>query len=125
MKYLNENRVEMSQAEYDVQVADGKRFAATKLPETIDGKIIRHPALKQFTADQETLRDSEEAQNAIDNPHPPPSKEEMLWSKAMKASDNILPRWGEDILDGMDKSGVAQILLDRLQSKKDLRATKP
>jgi len=47
------------------------------------------------------------------------------WKVEMARSDGILPRWGEDILDGMDKSGVAQITLDRLQTKKDLRATKP
>jgi len=47
------------------------------------------------------------------------------WTHAMVMSDGKLPRWGEDILDGMDKSGVAQISLDRLQAKKDLRATKP
>ena len=44
----------------------------------------------------------------------------------MGMSDGTLPRFAEDILDGMpDKSGVAQITLDRLQAKKDLRATKP
>jgi hypothetical protein len=49
-----------------------------------------------------------------------------VWEKNMRDSDNgMMPRYAEDILDGMDKSGVAQILLDRLQSKKDLRAAKP
>ena len=48
------------------------------------------------------------------------------WRATMKESDSIMPRTMEDILDGMaDKSGVNQISLDRLQSKKDLRATKP
>ena len=48
------------------------------------------------------------------------------WVEDMHRSDVILPRWGEDILDGMaNKSGVPQISLDRLQAKKDLRATKP
>ena len=48
------------------------------------------------------------------------------WIENMARSDiELLPRWGEDILDGMDKSSVVQILLDRLQAKKDLRATKP
>ena len=48
------------------------------------------------------------------------------WKEAIAGTDGDMPRWGEDILDGMaDKSGVAQITLDKLQAKKDLRATKP
>ena len=48
------------------------------------------------------------------------------WVEDMHRSDAILPRWGEDILDGMpDKSGVNQISLDRLQAKKDLRGERP
>ena len=49
------------------------------------------------------------------------------WKRAMRKSDTeLLSRTMEDMLDGMaDKSGVAQITLDRLQAKKDLRATKP
>ena len=71
-----------------------------------------------FTAEEETARDVEELAWANAKPMED-------WKFAMKASDNILPRWGEDILDGMDKSGLAQISLDRLQAKKDLRGTKP
>jgi hypothetical protein len=50
-----------------------------------------------------------------------------IWEKKMRVSDTtILPRYAEDILDGMaNKLSVPQITLDRLQSKKDLRATKP
>ena len=49
------------------------------------------------------------------------------WVEEMARSDTVLlPRMMEDILDGMpDKSGVPQITLDKLQAKKDLRATKP
>jgi hypothetical protein len=49
------------------------------------------------------------------------------WVEEMARSDKtLLPRTMEDMLDGMpDKSGVAQITLDKLQAKKDLRATKP
>ena len=49
------------------------------------------------------------------------------WVESMHISDStLLSRAMEDMLDGMpDKSGVAQITLDRLQAKKDLRATKP
>jgi len=51
--------------------------------------------------------------------------DENTWENRMLRSDSVLPRWGEDILDGMDKSGVAQITLDKLQAKKDLRAKMP
>ena len=48
------------------------------------------------------------------------------WKASMQETDSGIPRFAEDILDGMpDKSGVAQITLDKLQAKKDLRATKP
>jgi hypothetical protein len=48
------------------------------------------------------------------------------WVEDMARSDAILPRWGEDVLDGMpDKSGVAQITLDRLQEKKTKRGERP
>ena len=48
------------------------------------------------------------------------------WNNEISKLDKDMPRSLEDMLDGMpDKSGVAQITLDRLQAKKDLRATKP
>jgi hypothetical protein len=48
------------------------------------------------------------------------------WYDDISILDKDMPRSLEDMLDGMaDKSGVAQITLDRLQAKKDLRATKP
>jgi hypothetical protein len=49
------------------------------------------------------------------------------WVEDMARSDTeLLPRYAEDILDGMpNKLSVAKITLDRLQAKKDLRATKP
>ena len=47
------------------------------------------------------------------------------WENQMANTDGLMPRYTEDILDGIDKSGVAQITLDRLQAKKDLRASKP
>ena len=59
------------------------------------------------------------------NPYVGPTDLEN-WVEDMARSDAILPRWGEDMLEGMpDKSGVNQITLDRLQTKKDLRATQP
>ena len=48
------------------------------------------------------------------------------WYDDISILDKDMPRGLEDMLDGMaDKSDVAQITLDRLQAKKDLRATKP
>ena len=72
-----------------------------------------------FTAEEETARDAEELEWANAQPMED-------WKIAMQRTDGGMPRYAEDILDGMaDKSGVAQITLDRLQEKKDLRATKP
>ena len=48
------------------------------------------------------------------------------WHNDISKLDKDMPRSLEDILDAMaDKSGVPQITVDRLQAKKDLRATKP
>jgi len=48
------------------------------------------------------------------------------WHNDISKLDKDMPRSLEDMLDGMaDKSGVAQITLDKLKAKKDLRATKP
>ena len=48
------------------------------------------------------------------------------WKESMQGTDSGMPRFAEDILDGMaNKLSVPQITLDRLQAKKDLRATKP
>ena len=49
------------------------------------------------------------------------------WEKEMARSDTeLLPRYAEDILDGMpNKLSVAQITLDRLQAKKEKRGEKP
>jgi len=48
------------------------------------------------------------------------------WHNDISKLDKDMPRVVEDILDSIaDKSGVAQITLDKLQAKKDLRATKP
>jgi hypothetical protein len=53
--------------------------------------------------------------------------DDLPWTEKMSRSDTtLLSRTMEDMLDGMpDKSNVAQITLDKLQAKKDLRATKP
>ena len=72
-----------------------------------------------FTQEEETARDAEELAWANAKPM-------NDWLENMATTDHGMSRVNEDILDGMaDKSGVAQITLDRLQAKKDLRATKP
>ena len=72
-----------------------------------------------FTAEEEAFRDAEEAANEAAKPM-------NKWLDDMGMSDGTLPRYVEDILDTMsNKSSVPQITLDKLQAKKDLRATKP
>ena len=73
----------------------------------------------QFTAEEETARDAEELAWANVKPMED-------WKASMQETDHGMSRVNEDILDGMaDKSNVPKITLDRLQAKKDLRATKP
>jgi len=72
-----------------------------------------------FTAAEETARDAEELEWANEKPM-------NDWKFSMQGTDAGMPRYAEDILDGMaNKLSVPQITLDRLQAKKDLRATKP
>ena len=79
----------------------------------VDGVVMA------FTPEEEIARDAEELEWANARPMED-------WKASISALDSDMPRFAEDILDGMaDKSGVVQILLDRLQAKKDLRATKP
>ena len=74
---------------------------------------------RQFTAQEEIDADTVEAIKATKKPM-------RDWKADMQRTDNGMPRYAEDILDGMaDKSSVAQITLEKLQAKKDLRATKP
>jgi hypothetical protein len=59
-------------------------------------------------------------------PYVDPMTPYQHWHNNISKLDKDMPRSLEDMLDGMaDKSGVNQISLDRLQAKKDLRATKP
>jgi hypothetical protein len=72
-----------------------------------------------FTAQEEIDRDAEELEWANAKPMED-------WKSSMQETDFSMPRFAEDILDGMpNKLSVAKITLDRLQTKKDLRATKP
>ena len=63
---------------------------------------------------------------AVVQPWVDPATPYQQWHNDISKLDKDMPRSLEDMFDGMpDKSGVAQITLDRLQAKKDLRATKP
>ena len=70
-------------------------------------------------------------QEWIDNggvvgPYVNPLTPYQQWHNEISKLDKDMPRTMEDILDGMpNKLSVAKITLDRLQTKKDLRATKP
>jgi len=72
-----------------------------------------------FTAEEEAFADAEDIKYLAEKPMED-------WKASMQGTDGGMPRVVEDILDGMaNKLSVPQITLDRLQAKKDLRATKP
>ena len=63
---------------------------------------------------------------AVVQPWVDPATPYQRWHNEISKLDKDMPRTMEDILDGMpNKLSVAKITLDRLQTKKDLRATKP
>ena len=85
--------------------------------ETFDGVITKFPGGIPSQADQDAWK----AEYLVEFPE---GYDE--WKESMVESDRQLPRYAEDILDAMpDKSGVAQITLDRLQAKKDKRGERP
>jgi len=94
----------------------GWKFNHQEGMSTRDGVITAFPGGIPSQADQDTWT----AEYLVQFPE---GYEE--WKESMQATDFDMPRYAEDILDGMDKSSVPQISLDRLQAKKDLRATKP
>jgi len=69
---------------------------------------------RNFTPDEETARDAEEAQELADSPM-------ELWKEKMARSDGPLPRWAEDLVDGTISSQTQKLSVD----KKALRATRP
>ena len=87
-------------------------------------KVARHEsaydsAVAQGNYKNRAMRDEEQRLAEIPTPI-------EAWKHAIARTDRQMPRFAEDILDGMpDKSGVAQITLDRLQEKKILREAKP
>jgi len=99
----------------DIATVIGWKFNHQQGMSTRDGVITAFPGGIPSQADQDKWTAEYDALQGMRD-----------WKDAMQKTDSFLPRFAEDILDGMaDKSGVAQITLDRLQSKKELRATKP
>jgi hypothetical protein len=107
-KYFDKDGVtEITEAECLIRKSAGLRFS------NVNGDRY------QFSDSKETARDAEEL--AWTNAKPMND-----WKLSMQGTDGGMPRFAEDILDGMaNKLSVPQITLDRLQAKKDLRATKP
>jgi hypothetical protein len=74
-----------------------------------------------FTAQEETDRDAEEAAAALSKPMDD-------WSQAMQENDHVLPRYVEDVYDGMnpsDQANVSQVTKDKVAAKKTLRGQRP
>lgn len=78
---------------------------------TADGNV-------PFTAAEEAERDAEEL--AYQNAKPMKN-----WQKSMSKTDAEMPRCIEDIIDKIGTTGLAQEMIDRFNSKKTLRASKP
>jgi hypothetical protein len=73
-----------------------------------------------------TLVKEDISNGAVVQPWVDPATPYQRWHNEISKLDKDMPRTMEDILDGMpNKLSVAKITLDRLQAKKDLRATKP
>ena len=101
----------------DIAVVIGWKFNHQEGMSTRDGVITAFPGGIPSQADQDAWKE----EYLVEFPE---GYDE--WKESMVESDRQLPRYAEDILDGMpNKLSVAKITLDRLQAKKDLRATKP
>ena len=121
MRYFDNDKNEITEAEYNIRISASKRFGTWKLVEIIDGKTIRHPALKQYSDEQNTARDIEEANAPV-----PPSPEKYSWLKSMKRSDkNMMPRHMEDLITDNRSLTIHANMKARYDEKVALRATKP
>lgn len=66
-------------------------------------------------------RDAEDAKWEAERP-------QREWEGKISASDALLPRWGEDIIDALDAPSRARIAAETLakyNSKKEIRSRKP
>ena len=71
-----------------------------------------------LTQEEETARDAEELAWANAKPM-------NDWKSSMRRTDNGMPRYLEDIFNRDGTDGLPQVLIDKYNTKKDLRATKP
>jgi len=81
---------------------------------TVDGPV-------PFTQAEEDAQDAKDAAELAAKPL-------RQWNRDMRISDSTLPRWGEDLYDGLnpaDQANVSQEAKDLVAAKKALRATKP
>ena len=103
---------------------DGGNYIVNKNVDADDDKQVtvpHDPANRHYVMVQEWIDAGGVVTEWVD-----PTTPFQHWHNEISILDKDMPRSLEDMLDGMaDKSGVAQITLDRLQAKKDLRATKP
>ena len=94
----------------DLTVNDGEELS-----------VPHDPANRHYVMVQEWINNGGAVTEWVD-----PTTPYQHWHNEISKLDKDMPRGLEDMLDGMpDKSGVPQITLDKLQAKKDLRATKP
>jgi len=82
---------------------------------TAPGKATKYTDL---TSVEISSRQDEEAAELADKPM-------NDWEQSMKGSDQILPRWAEDIIDKIGTDGLAPETVDKHAAKKALRATRP
>jgi hypothetical protein len=83
------------------------------LPEKPNAYPLGHKRVVKWVAEGNTIQ-----------PYVGPGPLE-LWDNAMGKTDHGMPRSLEDVLDMTGTNGLAQTTLDKYNSKKALRATKP
>jgi len=94
----------------DIGAVIGWKFDHQEHMATRDGVITEFPGGIPSQADQDKWTAEYEAQISI-----------MEWKEKMVMSDGPLPRWAEDLVDGVISSQTQKLVDD----KKTLRATKP
>ena len=98
----------------DIATVIGWKFNHQPGMDTENGVITKFPGGIPSAQDQATWIAEYEAYL--------PTK---AWEQQMASSDNVLPRWAEDLIDQQGIVGLAQATVDKYNGKKSLRATKP
>ena len=94
----------------------GWKFNNQEGMETFDGVITKFPGGIPSQADQDTWT----AEYLVEFPE---GYDE--WKESMQGTDSGMPRYLEDIFNRDGTDGLPQVLIDKYNTKKDLRATKP